>query len=243
MTTQTYRRARHSVSLLHAHLVFVAKYRRPVFTNAMLTFCEDTMPTVCTDLDAESVEFNGETDHVHLARRLPTHPRHLNAGAAPQRAHRLRNEARIHRRLCPRPHARTPLVAVVFHRLLRRRTPVHIKQYIDGQARPLRTPGSARRTNRMGLPRTKVRGLRPRIRSSRQSQASCRGSCWVSSPAGSMAGGQERSDPGIRTAQASSVRTIQVATADGRIESSRSMRPPCPGSSVPMSLMPRSRLT
>ena len=43
MTTQTYRRARHSVSLLHAHLVFVTKYRRPVFTDAMLTFCEQTM--------------------------------------------------------------------------------------------------------------------------------------------------------------------------------------------------------
>lgn len=32
MTTQTYRRARHSVSLLHAHLVFVTKYRHRVFT-------------------------------------------------------------------------------------------------------------------------------------------------------------------------------------------------------------------
>lgn len=37
MTTPTYRRARHSVSLLHAHLVFVTKYRRKVFTDAMLT--------------------------------------------------------------------------------------------------------------------------------------------------------------------------------------------------------------
>src|SRR5262245_5645921 len=35
-------RARHSVSLLHAHLVFVTKYRRRVFTDAMLTYCENT---------------------------------------------------------------------------------------------------------------------------------------------------------------------------------------------------------
>ena len=53
MTTQTYRRARHSVWLLHAHLVFVTKYRRPVFTDAMLTYCEHTMRAACADLDAE----------------------------------------------------------------------------------------------------------------------------------------------------------------------------------------------
>jgi putative transposase len=31
------------MSLLHAHPVFVTKYRRPVFTDAMLTFTETTM--------------------------------------------------------------------------------------------------------------------------------------------------------------------------------------------------------
>jgi putative transposase len=55
MTTQTYRRARHSVSLLHAHLVFVTNYRRPVFTDAMLTVCEQTMHGVCAELDGELV--------------------------------------------------------------------------------------------------------------------------------------------------------------------------------------------
>jgi putative transposase len=71
MTTQSYRRARHSVSLLHAHLVFVTKYRRPVFTDAMLTFCEHTMRTVCTEIDTELVEFNGHADHVHLLVAYP----------------------------------------------------------------------------------------------------------------------------------------------------------------------------
>lgn len=66
MTTPTYRRARHSVSLLHAHLVFVTKYRRPVFTDAMLTFTEHTLRGVRAELEAELIEFNGETDHVHL---------------------------------------------------------------------------------------------------------------------------------------------------------------------------------
>ena len=64
MTTQTYRRARHSVSALQAHLVLVTKYRRPVFTDEMLTFAENTTRTVCSDLDVELVEFTGETGQV-----------------------------------------------------------------------------------------------------------------------------------------------------------------------------------
>jgi putative transposase len=66
VTNPTYPRARHSVSLLHAHLLLVTKYRPPVFTDAILTFCERTMRDVGADLDAELVEFNGEADHVHL---------------------------------------------------------------------------------------------------------------------------------------------------------------------------------
>jgi putative transposase len=56
VTTQTYRRARHSVSLRPAHLLFVTKNRRPVFTDAMLTFAEHTMRTVCDDLGTELIE-------------------------------------------------------------------------------------------------------------------------------------------------------------------------------------------
>jgi putative transposase len=57
------------VSLLHAHLVFVTKYRRRLFTDAMLTSCEHTMGDV--ELDVKLVEFNGETDHVHLLVAYP----------------------------------------------------------------------------------------------------------------------------------------------------------------------------
>lgn len=71
MTTPTYHRARHSVSLLHAHLVFATKYPRRVFTDAMLTFCVNTMRTVCADLNVELVEFNLEADHVHLLVAYP----------------------------------------------------------------------------------------------------------------------------------------------------------------------------
>ena len=71
MTTPTDRRARHSVSLLHAHLVFVTKYRRKVFTEDMLTSTEHTMRSACNELGADLVEFNGQADHVHLLVAYP----------------------------------------------------------------------------------------------------------------------------------------------------------------------------
>lgn len=59
------------MSLLPAHLVFLTKYRRRVFTDVMPTFTQNTMRSMCVELDAESVEFNGEADHMHL---LVHHP-------------------------------------------------------------------------------------------------------------------------------------------------------------------------
>jgi putative transposase len=52
-------------------LVFVPKYRRGVFTDAILTRCEEVMRKVCEDFNAELREFNGETDHVHLLVHYP----------------------------------------------------------------------------------------------------------------------------------------------------------------------------
>ncbi len=119
LTTQTYRRARHSVSLLHAHLVFVTKYRRAVFTDAMLTFCEHTMRGVCAELDVELVEFNGEADHVHL---LVAYPPTLAISILVQRLKGRTAYACAANSPAPVscPHARTPLVAVLLRRLLRR---------------------------------------------------------------------------------------------------------------------------
>jgi putative transposase len=65
------RRSRGAVYNLHAHVIFVTKYRRAVFTDEMLTFCEHLTRSVCADLDAELREFNGETDHVHLLVHYP----------------------------------------------------------------------------------------------------------------------------------------------------------------------------
>ncbi|GAA3216534.1 hypothetical protein GCM10020216_024410 [Nonomuraea helvata] len=57
--------------MLHAHLVFITKFRHPVFTGTHLTRLEETMRSVCADLETELAEFNGEATHVHLLVNFP----------------------------------------------------------------------------------------------------------------------------------------------------------------------------
>ncbi|MDQ0847955.1 IS200/IS605 family transposase [Streptomyces sp. V1I6] len=65
------RTGRHVTYNLHAHLVFVTKYRRGVFDDDMLRRCEEIMRAVCADFEAELREFDGEADHVHLLVHYP----------------------------------------------------------------------------------------------------------------------------------------------------------------------------
>lgn len=64
-------RGRTVVYTLHAHLVFTPKHRRGPFTDEILRRCEEVMRAVCADFETELVEFNGETDHVHLLVHYP----------------------------------------------------------------------------------------------------------------------------------------------------------------------------
>lgn len=57
--------------MMHAHLVFVTKYRRGVFTKEILDDMRAMFASVCTDFQAELVEFDGEDDHVHLLVNYP----------------------------------------------------------------------------------------------------------------------------------------------------------------------------
>lgn len=66
-----YRRGRHCVFTLHVHLVFVTKYRRHVFTDAILRDMQTIFEKVCTDFETDLVEFDGEDDHVHLLAHYP----------------------------------------------------------------------------------------------------------------------------------------------------------------------------
>ena len=111
----------------------------------MLTFCEHTLRTVCADLDVELVEFNGEADHVHL---LVAYPPTLAISVLVQRlkgrtAHAVRRE---YTGACVRARMRGHLWSPSYFAVSCAGAPLSIiKQYIDGQARPLRAPGYARR--------------------------------------------------------------------------------------------------
>ena len=65
------RRGRTCVFLMHVHLVFVTRYRRPVFTKAILEHLKAILKDVCSDFEANLVEFDGEMDHVHLLVEYP----------------------------------------------------------------------------------------------------------------------------------------------------------------------------
>lgn len=148
MTTQSYQRARHSVSSLHTHLVFVTTYRRAVLTDDMLTFTEHTMGSVCDELSADLVEFNGEADHVHL---LAAHPPTLAISTLVQRL-KGRTAYVVRREFtgaCVRARIRGRLWSPSYFAVSYGGAPLSIiKQYIDGQARP---PGYARRHTPDGL--------------------------------------------------------------------------------------------
>ena len=65
------RKGRHVVYQMHCHLVFLPKYRKNVFTDAILTDMHNMFRVVCADFETDLLEFNGESDHVHLLVRYP----------------------------------------------------------------------------------------------------------------------------------------------------------------------------
>lgn len=69
--TTNLRHGRHCVFALHAHLVFVTKYRKQVFTQKALLSLKDIFQSVCADFEAELVEFDGEGEYVHLLIQYP----------------------------------------------------------------------------------------------------------------------------------------------------------------------------
>ena len=71
MENSCIRRGRHCIFALHAHLVFVTKYRGRCFTTKHLAILQKSFTEVCTDFGASLKEMNGDRDHVHL---LITYP-------------------------------------------------------------------------------------------------------------------------------------------------------------------------
>lgn len=65
------RTGRHVVFNLHAHLVFVTKYRHKVFTKTMLDRMKIIFADTCQKFETTLEEFDGEGDHVHLMIHYP----------------------------------------------------------------------------------------------------------------------------------------------------------------------------
>ena len=65
------RRGRHVVYRIHAHLVFVPRYRRKIFDADALDRLRTVFSRICSDFEATLDEFNGESDHVHLLVHYP----------------------------------------------------------------------------------------------------------------------------------------------------------------------------
>lgn len=59
------------VYLLHAHVIFVTKYRGKVFDSEILDKMQELMKRICDDHEVVLKEFNGESDHVHLLIEYP----------------------------------------------------------------------------------------------------------------------------------------------------------------------------
>ncbi len=68
---QELRTGRHVVYQLHAHLVFVPRYRRRIFDVDALERLRNAFRIVCADFETDLAEFNGEADHVHLLVNYP----------------------------------------------------------------------------------------------------------------------------------------------------------------------------
>ena len=60
------RKSSHAVYCIHLHIVLVTKYRRKVITLEILQRLEQIISELCQEQKNILVEFNGESDHVHL---------------------------------------------------------------------------------------------------------------------------------------------------------------------------------
>lgn len=65
------RKGRHCAYDLHVHLIFITKYRYDVLQGYMFLSLKKIFSEICTQFEAELVEFDGESDHVHLLINYP----------------------------------------------------------------------------------------------------------------------------------------------------------------------------
>ena len=69
--TSDLRHERHGVSDLKILLVCVTKYRRQVFNKESLDLVEKSFKEVAEKMNLNILEFNGESDHIHVLIEYP----------------------------------------------------------------------------------------------------------------------------------------------------------------------------
>jgi putative transposase len=66
MSTTKYNKSRRATFNITLHIIFVTKYRRKVLTNAMLESLEFYFKEILSNWNCQMLEFNGESDHIHM---------------------------------------------------------------------------------------------------------------------------------------------------------------------------------
>ncbi|MEQ9484791.1 IS200/IS605 family transposase [Coleofasciculus sp. F4-SAH-05] len=71
--THNYNSSRRAVYNLTVHLFFVTKYRRQVLSETRIHRLNEVFSSAAQKWDSNLIEFNGESDHVHLLLSYPPH--------------------------------------------------------------------------------------------------------------------------------------------------------------------------
>ncbi len=71
MKSKEYRRGRHSLTLIYAHLVFVTKYRKKIFESEHIKRLEEVCHNVAGKMNFRVIRLNGESDHIHILIEYP----------------------------------------------------------------------------------------------------------------------------------------------------------------------------
>ena len=66
-----YRHGSHTKFMIHLHLVWITKYRKPVLQDAVAYRVRDILREVCTREDVDIIKGHVSTDHVHLFVSIP----------------------------------------------------------------------------------------------------------------------------------------------------------------------------
>ena len=127
------RRENHSVSDLRAHLIFVTKYRRRILTTEGLDVIRQACESVAEKMNFRVLEFNGESDHVHL---LVEYPPKLSIS---QMVNALKgvSSRRYGQAGLPKPYGRKSLWTPAHFSASVGGAPLEVlKQYIENQKKP-----------------------------------------------------------------------------------------------------------